>query len=86
MEHTKYLAAIGKKGGLAGGKSQSAAKQAAAKANGAKGGRPRNNPKPLKGQKIKIRFAEVSDAVEFFERLGQPMKPERAWHEVEVQG
>jgi hypothetical protein len=46
----QYLSSIGRKGGLAGGKSQSEPKAAAARANGAKGGRPRKNPKPLSEQ------------------------------------
>ena len=44
----KYLAEIGKKGGAVGGQSTSAAKVAAARANGQLGGRP---PKKKDGQK-----------------------------------
>lgn len=39
---TEYLAKIGKRGG----KAKTAAKSAAAQANGKKGGRPRKNPPP----------------------------------------
>lgn len=43
MEHTKYLALIGSKGGKIGGLSTSPEKVKAAKANGKKGGRPKKN-------------------------------------------
>lgn len=41
----EYLATIGSKGGKVGGKARSKAKIDAAKANGAKGGRPRKTKK-----------------------------------------
>lgn len=82
-EVSKYLASIGRKGGLAGGKSQSKPKAAAARVNGKLGGRPRKNPKPPKEQKIKIRFRSREDLEKFFERIGQPLNG-KGWHEVRL--
>lgn len=41
----QYLSELGRKGGLVGGKASSAAKTAAARKNGAKGGRPKKSLK-----------------------------------------
>lgn len=46
MKKNPHAVALGRKGGRIGGKVRSAAKTEAARANGAKGGRPRTRPAP----------------------------------------